>query len=73
MQPAFQPARLRHCRTAKGLTLAEAGALIGATRQQWHAWETGRHKPQFETVLKLAAAVGCPPGELHPGLKGIGS
>ena len=36
------PSDIRESRLSIGLTQAQAGAIIGATRRTWQDWEAGR-------------------------------
>ena len=42
LNPMPSPDDIRQARKAAGLTQAQAGELIGATRRAWQEWEAGR-------------------------------
>ena len=44
---------MRKWRLQERLSHAAAGALIGVTRQTWHAWETGRRLPAAAYMIEL--------------------
>lgn len=45
---------LRKVRKSKGLTQEEVANAIGIQKQSLSLYEKGKHKPKFETLLKLA-------------------
>lgn len=51
------PADIRKARKAAGLTQGEAGALVGAERRTWQAWELGENPmhPGLWELFKLKA------------------
>jgi transcriptional regulator with XRE-family HTH domain len=49
---------LKKWRLSKGLTLAEAAARVGTSRQVWHAWEIGRRRPHPRFMLELRKMTG---------------
>lgn len=50
--------RLKTVREREGLSQDKLGAMIGAARQQVHAWEKQENAPNGETVKVLAQALG---------------
>ena len=68
--PMIQPVplnreKIRQLREAQKLTLSEAGARIGMSRQQWHDIESGRRSdPSFSTIERIARALGVGLGDL---------
>jgi len=50
--------RLRVFRKEKNLTQIEVADKIGVKKGTYANWETGKRKPKFETVAKLAKALG---------------
>ncbi|OYX62717.1 MAG: hypothetical protein B7Y88_13775 [Sphingomonadales bacterium 32-64-17] len=46
---------LKKWRTDNDLTLAQAGELVGTSRQTWFGWETGRRKPSDAFMGKIRA------------------
>ncbi|HUY30128.1 MAG TPA: helix-turn-helix domain-containing protein [Acidimicrobiales bacterium] len=56
--------RLRRARRRAGLTLEQLGALVGRPASYLSQVENGRREPRLTTVGDLAAALGCPVGEL---------
>ncbi|HVS37413.1 MAG TPA: helix-turn-helix transcriptional regulator [Gemmataceae bacterium] len=59
-------ARLRRLRLAAGLKQHALAVRTGLTREAISMLETGRRgrRPAADTVVRLAAALGVPPGEL---------
>ncbi len=51
-------ARLRELRSAAGLTQKALGEAVGSSANAIAQYETGRHKPSWEAVVKFAAALG---------------
>ncbi|MFC7407207.1 helix-turn-helix domain-containing protein [Georgenia alba] len=56
--------RIRHARTARGLTLRELAGEVGSTTSQLSLVENGRREPRLSLLTALAAALGTSPGEL---------
>jgi transcriptional regulator with XRE-family HTH domain len=52
------PARLRALRERAGLTAAQLAAAAGLHRTHYYKVERGDRAPTWETVRKLAAALG---------------
>lgn len=50
--------RLRFLRTNKGLTQTQLAELIGLDQSHISKLETGTTKPSYDTLTKLAAALG---------------
>lgn len=57
----FKPARLRLARELRGLQKVELAAKIGKTASAVSQFESGRTKPDAETVLRLAISLAVPP------------
>lgn len=57
MRPMSRQARskLREFRKARGLTQAQAAALVGVVPRAWLMWETGRGKPNDQMMIRLYA------------------
>ncbi|WP_265520841.1 helix-turn-helix transcriptional regulator [Oerskovia flava] len=51
--------RVRHLRTAKGMTLDELGAAIGRAPSQVSMLENGRREPRFAQLQAVARALGA--------------
>lgn len=49
---------LRKWRKSKELTLEEAAALVGTSRQVWSDWERWRRRPSVNFMPKVRAATG---------------
>jgi len=56
--------RIRHLRTARGLTLDELGAAIGRAASQVSMIENGHREPKLSLLGQIAAALGVPVAEL---------
>lgn len=56
--------RIRHFRTAAGLTLDEAGARVGAAPSHLSLIENGRREPRLSLLTELAHAFGVPVQQL---------
>ena len=54
-------------RTAKGLSQAELGAILGVSNKAVSKWENGAAKPQTEKLLRLAEILGVSVEELLSG------
>ncbi|MEZ0447977.1 helix-turn-helix domain-containing protein [Cellulomonas sp. ICMP 17802] len=50
--------RIRHARTARGLTLDELGRQVGSTASQLSLVENGRREPRLSLLQSLATALG---------------
>jgi len=62
---------LKSWRISKGLSLGEAGNLVGLSGVQWHRYETGARRISSEKVLPVAEVTGVPPEQLRPDLASI--
>lgn len=51
------PATLARLRESAGLTLADLGDAAGLSRQRVHQLEAGTHRPRWDEVQALAAAL----------------
>jgi len=49
-------------RKARNLSQTEVAKRAGMTREQLSAYENGRRKPKWSTLLKIANAIGCKAG-----------
>jgi transcriptional regulator with XRE-family HTH domain len=56
--------RLKELREARFLTQRELGAKAGVQYSTISRLEHGTNRPNFQTIKKLAAALGVEPGEL---------
>ncbi|MGH9106835.1 MAG: helix-turn-helix domain-containing protein [Acidimicrobiales bacterium] len=56
--------RLRHLRRQSGMTLAVLGHAVGRPPSYLSQLENGHLEPRLSTVNRLAAALGCHPGDL---------
>jgi transcriptional regulator with XRE-family HTH domain len=56
--------RIRHLRTARGLTLDELGTAIGRAASQVSMIENGHREPKLSLLSQIAAALGVPVAEL---------
>ena len=52
--------KLKAARKQKGLSQAELGKLLGVQAQTIGRWETGKSKPNLETVNKLCDILNIP-------------
>ena len=72
--PAMQKldtAKIRELRKAKGLTQAKIAEQAGMSLPQWNDIETGRKpNPTLETIITVAAALGCDARDLLTPAKG---
>ncbi len=59
--------RIRHHRQARGMTLAQLGAAVGAAQSRLSQVENGKREPKLSLITAVAAALGVPPGELLDG------
>jgi transcriptional regulator with XRE-family HTH domain len=60
----FDGAELRRRRKANGLRIEGLAALADLSHKTLVFYESGRTKPSSEMVGKLAAILGCDPGDL---------
>ena len=56
--------RIRHLRTARGLTLDELGAAIGRAASHVSMIENGHREPKLSLLSQIAAALGVPVADL---------
>lgn len=56
--------RMRHFRTAAGLTLDELGAAVGVAGSQLSLMENGRREPRLSLLTAIAQRLGIPVSEL---------
>lgn len=59
---------LRRCRLATGLTQEDVAYLAALHRTEIGLLERGQRRARVDTVVRLAAAVSVPPGELFDGI-----
>jgi predicted transcriptional regulator/DNA-binding XRE family transcriptional regulator len=59
--------RIRHLRTAAGLTLEELGVAVGRAPSQISVLENGRREPRLSVLTQVAAALGVPLTDLLTG------
>lgn len=50
---------IKNRREALGLSVAEAAAALGVTRQSWNNWETGRCPPSSYYLPAMAELLKC--------------
>lgn len=63
--------QLRDWRKAKGITIDEAGILVGVSGVQWHRYEAGTRRVSPDKVADVSRLTGIPPHELRPDLADI--
>jgi transcriptional regulator with XRE-family HTH domain/predicted transcriptional regulator len=56
--------RIRHFRTAKGLTLDELGAAVNMAGSQLSLMENGKREPRLSLLMRIAAELGIDVSEL---------
>ncbi|WP_255472684.1 helix-turn-helix transcriptional regulator [Quadrisphaera setariae] len=56
--------RVRHLRTARGMTLEELATAVGRAPSQVSVLENGKREPKLSLLQAVAAALGCPLSEL---------
>jgi transcriptional regulator with XRE-family HTH domain len=56
--------RIRHARTARGLTLSRLAETVGSTTSQLSLVENGRREPRLSLLTALADALGTSPADL---------
>lgn len=56
--------KIKQLREEKGLLQEELSSNLGVSRSTVSMWETGKAYPRGETLVKLAAALGCTIDEL---------
>ncbi|MGW7281763.1 helix-turn-helix transcriptional regulator [Streptomyces sp. NPDC054844] len=57
-------ATIREIRRARGMTQEEFAEAVGTSRFMVNRWEAGVHRPNIDSLKKIAAVVGRPPGEI---------
>ena len=55
---------LREARIRKYLTVRALAASAGVSPTTIHLIEKGRRRPHFNTILRIAAVLDCPPEEI---------
>lgn len=55
---------LREIRKTRGLTMKEVADAVGVTEGAIGLYETGRRKPDYETLLKLGEVLDCSVGSI---------
>lgn len=63
--------QLRDWRKAKGISIDEAGRLVGVSGVQWHRYEAGTRKVSDARLPDVSRVTGIPPHELRPDLADI--
>lgn len=63
--------KLKTWRSGRGLSLDEAGQLIGVSGVQWHRYETGARRISSEKVPTISEVTGIPPEVLRPDLAAL--
>jgi len=58
MTQAVPPHPLRAWRLSKGFTLDHCAKGVGTTRPVWHAWETGKRRPDPNFMPKVRKFTG---------------
>ena len=58
---------IKKARLSAGLTQAALGNRCGINKSAISKYETGRHIPKYETLCKIADALGVPACDLLPG------
>ncbi len=51
--------KLKEYRLKSGLKINAITARLGVSRETLYNYETGKKKPKFETMVKLAKIYGC--------------
>lgn len=57
----FRTEQIKALREDRGLTMEEAAAKVGWTRQRWHIVESGINVPTAKTLVKLCNAFNVSP------------
>lgn len=60
---------IREMRKAKHLTMKELGNMVGVSESAISMYENGKRQPDFETLLKIAEALGTDADTLLRGKK----
>lgn len=58
---------IRTRRRMAGLTVAEAAARLGVTKQTWYDWENGKYAPSAAYLPALAELLQCRIEDLYVG------
>jgi transcriptional regulator with XRE-family HTH domain len=58
--------KIRTWRTARDLSIDEAGSMVGVSGVQWHRYESGKRRVPAEKVQLISKITGIPPHELRP-------
>ncbi len=59
-------ARLRTRMARRKITAPELAAAVGITPDAVHRWLRGSRVPEYDSLPRIAAALGCRPGDLFP-------
>lgn len=59
--------KVRQIRESKNMTQETLSLKIGVSRSTIAMWESGQAKPRADTLIKLAAVLGCTVDELLKG------
>jgi len=62
MTPLTQ--NIRRLRIAAGISQENAARRLGVTMGTWWRWETGRHKPDLDTLQRIADLLQTTPSKL---------
>lgn len=57
-------ATIREIRRARGMTQEEFAEAVGTSRFMVNRWEAGVHRPNLDSLKKIAAVAGRPLGEI---------
>jgi len=63
---------LKRLRIERGLTQHQVGEKLGITKQAYSQWESGKHTPRFETIMKLADILGVTTDQITEDYKPTG-
>lgn len=63
--------QLRAWRKAQGISIEEAGRMVGISGVQWHRYEAGTRSVSADKVPEVAKLTGIPPEQLRPDLASI--
>ena len=67
--PSFRPAAIDDLCELRGITRSEIARLAGISRTTLHWWMGGRVQPQYDTILRLCAALHVDPSFFAEGLE----
>lgn len=62
---------LKSWRMERGLSLEEAGKLIGVSGVQWHRYEVGKRRVSTDKLAIISSVTGIPTQEIRPDLADI--